>query len=280
MQKILLPTDFSDDAWNAIFTALKIFSKEECRFYLLNAYEPDLMNLLGDKSEQRLAAIYDSLASESQHKLKETLDYLGQNHENQNHSFETISKRDGLVNAVRDLQNQKGFDLVVMGTRGATGAKEVFLGSNTVKVIKHMQTCPIMAVPGDYNFQVLNQIVLPTDYTYSFKGSALALPKILAKTWGAVIHILYASSGQALDGEQQINKKQLEALLHGFRLHFQEVPLQADVSDAIESYVDEIAADLLVLVHHRHGFFEKLTREPVIKKIAFKSEVPLLVIPD
>ncbi len=280
MHNILLPTDFSDDAWNAIFTALKIFNKEECRFYLLHAYEPNLLNILGDRSEQRLAAIYDSLAAESQLKLKETLVYLNQNHKNPKHSFETVSKRDGLVSAVRDLQKQHGFDLVVMGTKGATGAKEVFVGSNTVKVIKDMRNCPILAVPGDYNFQVLKQIVLPTDYSHTFKGQSLALPKALAKKWGAPIHILYASSGQDLDPEQQAHKKQLVALLEGLHLNFREIALQADVSDVIESYVDEINADLLILVHHQHSFFERLTREAVIKKIAFKSEVPLLVIPD
>jgi nucleotide-binding universal stress UspA family protein len=280
MYNILLPTDFSDDAWNAIFTALKIFDKEACRFYLLHAYEPNMLNILGDRSEQRLAAIYDSLASESQLKLNETLAYLTKNHRNPKHGFEAISKRDGLVNAVRDLQKQHGFELVVMGTKGATGAKEVFVGSNTVKVIKDMQTCPILAVPGDYNFQVLKQIVLPTDYTHPFKGRSLALPKSLAKKWGAPIHILYASSGQDLDQEQQTHKKQLEALLEGLQLNFREIGLQADVSDAIESYVGEINADLLILVHHHHSFFEKLTREAVIKKIAFQSEIPLLVIPD
>ncbi len=280
MHNILLPTDFSDDAWNAIFTALKIFSKEECRFSLLHAYEPNLLNILGDKSEQRLAAIYDSLATESQQKLTDTLGYLIQNHTNPKHSFETVSKRDGLVNAVRDLQKQHAFDLVVMGNKGATGAKEVFVGSNTVKVIKDIRTCPILAVPGDYNFQVLRQIVLPTDYTHAFKGPAIVLPKSLAKKWGARIHILYASSGQDLDQEQQTHKKQLEDLLDGLQLNFREIALQADVSDVIQSYVGEIKADMLVLVHHQHSFFERLTREAVIKKIAFKSEVPLLVVPD
>lgn len=280
MQKILLPTDFSDDAWNAIFTALKISGKEECTFYLLHAYEPNLLNILGDKSEQRLAAIYDSLSQESQMKLNETLDYLNKNHQNPKHGFKTISRRDGLVNAVKDLQKDIGFDLVVMGTKGATGAKEVFLGSNTVKVIKNLRRCPILAVPGDYNFQVLQQIVLPTDYTHSIQGSALDLPKKLAKKWNALIYVFYASSGQDLNKEQQTNQKQLETILEGFRLNLQEVALKADVSDAIESFVEEIRADLIVLVRHEHSFLEKLTREAVIKKIAFKSEVPLLVIPD
>ena len=59
--------------------------------------EPNLLNILGDKSEQRLAAIYDSLATESQLKLKESLAYLIKNHENPKHSFETVAKRAALL---------------------------------------------------------------------------------------------------------------------------------------------------------------------------------------
>ncbi len=49
MKTILLPTDYSKNAWNALFTALKLFQNEDCRFLLLNTYEPNLVNVLGDQ---------------------------------------------------------------------------------------------------------------------------------------------------------------------------------------------------------------------------------------
>ena len=54
MKKILLPTDFSDNAWNAIFTAVKLYTNVECRFYLLHGYEPKAMNMLGIEVPDRM----------------------------------------------------------------------------------------------------------------------------------------------------------------------------------------------------------------------------------
>ncbi len=69
MKKILLPTDFSDNAWNAIFTTLKLYADQECKFYVLHAYEPKMLNLLGKKGQLRLGVIYDSLSQYSAHFL-------------------------------------------------------------------------------------------------------------------------------------------------------------------------------------------------------------------
>ncbi|NNE78443.1 MAG: universal stress protein, partial [Pricia sp.] len=103
MKKILLPTDFSDNAWNAIFTAVKLYANVECIFYLLHAYEPNALNLLGRKSQKRLGTIYDSLSQYSEQELNKVLEYLNKNHTNPNHIFETVSKSETLTEAVTGL---------------------------------------------------------------------------------------------------------------------------------------------------------------------------------
>ena len=45
MKKILLPTDFSDNAWNAIVYALKLYKNQKCKFVLLNTYTPMIYNI-------------------------------------------------------------------------------------------------------------------------------------------------------------------------------------------------------------------------------------------
>lgn len=47
MKNILIPTDFSDSSWNALFTAVKLYANVPCHFYILNTYKPDIRNLLG-----------------------------------------------------------------------------------------------------------------------------------------------------------------------------------------------------------------------------------------
>src|SRR5680860_1514081 len=76
MKKILLPTDFSNNAWNALFTSLKLYTDVACHFYLLNAHEPNFANLMGNKGKQRLGFIYDSMEAYSNQELDKMLDYL------------------------------------------------------------------------------------------------------------------------------------------------------------------------------------------------------------
>ena len=119
MKNIVLPTDFSDNAWNAIFTVLKIYRDVPCHFYLLHAYEPNAMNLLGKKGQQRLGAIYDSLSAYSNAELNKILAYLKKHHHNPNHTFEIVLKSDNLLQAVKEILSKKEIDLLCMGTQGA-----------------------------------------------------------------------------------------------------------------------------------------------------------------
>ena len=58
-------------------------------------------------------------------------------------------------------------DLIVMGTKGASGLKEVLFGSNTVHVIKNAK-CPVLAVPSEFVFESPREILFPSDYEVSF----------------------------------------------------------------------------------------------------------------
>ena len=58
------------------------------------------------------------------------------------------------------------------------------------------------------------------------------------------------------------------------------MPYFASKSDVIEFFIKEFDIQLLALVHYRHGFLEELVKEPVVKRIAFHTPIPLLVLPD
>ena len=280
MKKILLPTDFSDNAWNAVFTALKLYTDIKCKFIILHAYEPKAMNMLGKKSQQRLGVIYDSLAQYSAQELDKIATYLNKNHINPNHSFETISRSDTLEGAVKELVSTSDIDLVVMGTQGATGAKEIFMGSNTVKVLKQLRNISILVVPNDYNFQKLQTLVFPTDYTRKYEKLEL-LPMIeLTRLWNATIKVLHVAVEFILNDTQKTNIKILEERLAGSNYSLHELVFEASIAYSVEQYVAETRADLLTMVRYQHSFWERIIEEPVIKKIAFHSMVPVLFLPE
>ena len=280
MKKILLPTDFSDNAWNALFTAVKLYAGQKCHFYLLNAHEPNFANLLGDKGKQRLAVIYDSMEAYSNQELDKVLDYLEKNHKNDNHSFEKISKTEDLVSATKEIILQKDVDTIVMGTQGATGAKEVFMGSQTVKVIKAIRNRPVVVVPERYDLKKLTKIVFPTDYTDPYESFELRPLVDLALAWESKILVFQVGQEFLMNDVQKLNRELLSKRLNPVEHDFNEVKFKISVAQGIADFSKEMGADMIALIHYEHTFMERLTREPVVKKVAFHSQIPLLVLPE
>ncbi len=280
MKKILLPTDFSDNAWNAIFTAVKLYANVKCHFYLLHAYEPNALNLLGRKGQQRLGTIYDSLSQYSVQELDKILAYLKENHHNPNHSFETISQSDILEDGVRKVISAQDIDLIVMGTQGATGAKQVFMGSNTVKILKHIENCAVLAVPSEYNFQVLKSVVFPTDFTKNYRKYQLQPLTELALHWKADIQVVHIALEFILNEQQKMNQKLLKERFKGLGVEFRNIDFEADISYTLEKFMVVTSIDLMAMIRYHHTFWEKLIGEPVVKKIAFHTKVPLLILPE
>ncbi|GMN11750.1 universal stress protein [Croceitalea sp. MTPC9] len=280
MKKIVLPTDFSENAWNAIFTGLKLYADTECEFYVLHSYEPHMPNMLARKGQQRLGLIYDSLSKYSTGELDRILEYLSKNHGNPNHSFKTLSKSGTLEETLQHMATTKDIDLIVMGTQGASGLKEVFMGSNTVKILKKIKDCPILVVPAGYNFQRLKTLAFPTDFTRTFEKFEL-LPLIeLAKLWKAKVRIVRVADEPGLKDIQQANMKILEERLNMISYTYEDAEFHANVSGSIEKYVQETEIELIAMIRYHHTFWEKIIGEPVVKKIAFHSHVPLLMLPE
>ena len=83
-----------------------------------------------------------------------------------------------------DVLKNKNFNLVVMGTQGATGAKEIFLATHTVHVIRKSKI-PILVVPVGYEFKKIKSIIFPTDYGQLYREKDIKLLINLATTHNA-----------------------------------------------------------------------------------------------
>ncbi|MGO4919572.1 universal stress protein [Maribacter spongiicola] len=279
MKKILITTDFSDNAWNAIFTALKIYTDVECHFYLLHAFEPSPVNLMGSKTQQRLGVIYDSLSKYSEKELEEMLSYLKINHKNAKHQFTTLSKPGNLEDAVESVLNENDIDMLIMGTQGATGAKEVFLGSNTVKVLNLIKSIPILVVPTGFNFQSLKSILFATDFSAPYTKNLFDPIIELNKLWNANIEIVHVAIEFNLNDNQDAHKEILKERLSGFDIKFKNIPFENNISKSIDLYAKDKESSLLSIIRHQHTFWENVIGEPVVKKIAFHSKIPVLFLP-
>ncbi|UKM64339.1 universal stress protein [Flavobacteriaceae bacterium GSB9] len=275
LRKILLPTDFSDNAWNAVVYALKFFKDVECQFYFLNSTYIKV-SMLSNLSNRLLKSMKDDAMKElmALKTLAETCDA------NSNHDFQIILSSRSLKESVKNVVTEKDIDLVVMGTQGATGAKEFFFGTNTIQVIKNLKYCPVLIVPEDYDFVEPLQIAFPTDYNRFYRENELDPIRQFADLYDSKIRIVHIYDREELSKIQNYNLTMLQSYLDDYEHSLHWMPKYAQKAVEINDFIEELGVDVLAMVNYRHSFIEKILREPVIKKIGFKTKIPFLVIPE
>ena len=278
MKKILLPTDFSDNAQNAINYALNLYKDESCTFYLLNTYTPIIysydyqMNAGG-----YLGEIADVVRENSIKKLNEIEENVKEKFNNPKHHFEIVSSFNLLTDEIKDKLEQFSIDLIVMGTKGATGAKEILFGSNTIHIIQKVK-CPVLAIPDGHFFEEPKEILFPTDYKVDYSTKQLESLITIATLFDIRVHVLHVSHDVDLTKIETKNKEKLENLLLDVKHASYRVEDQ-DIPQAINEFQKSTYVQLLVMVNNKHSFFENLFFKPVINQIGFHLNIPFLVIP-
>ncbi len=279
MERILIPTDFSRAAGNATDYALSFFKGCGCTFQFLNTYTPDFIN-------SRVMAVTPITGMEEDHmqrRSEEGLQYLVERLErdfpDSGNTYQTISSFSLLPEEIRERVALGQTDLIVSGTTGATGLKEVFMGSNTVRILRAASTCPVLVVPEESAFKEPERIAFATDFTRPFTGAQLDLIHFFVTRFQSELHIVHIGTEDALNSLQQFHKKELFLELELLNPKIQWVgPETSKVSD-LQKVIAESGIDLLILIRNEHSPVEELLREPVVKRMAFHTPMPLLVLP-
>ncbi len=277
MKRILLPTDFSGNAYNAARYAVNLFKGQPCTFYLVHTYTPAIYQaeyLLHSPGQLGLGDVY------KEHSINQ-LEAMRAKIESEfgagPHTFKTHSAFNLLADELRQLARDEQADLIIMGTQGATGAQEIMMGTHTVHVIKRAP-CPVIIVPSHYAYQAPKEILFPTDFEVDFNGALLGQLIDVAKMHASRLSVVHVVSGFPFTEAQLVYKKNLGQLLSKIDHEFHELPDQT-VIDGINNFQTARPMRLLAMVQNKHTFLEKLFIEPVIKKIAFHVKIPFMVIP-
>jgi nucleotide-binding universal stress UspA family protein len=278
MKRIILPTDFSANAFNAIKYAVRLFEKEPCTFYLLNTFTPSAyyvgMNTINTYSALQLEQI---ALKNSQRGLDEVEKDIKKAFSNPKHIFVKLAAFNLLTSEITNLVDTHDIDLVVMGTTGATGAKEVFIGTQTMYTIKKVK-CPVIAVPTDFHYEVPKEILFATDFKFSLTNKYLSLVQEISLNHSARVNILNAYYGEPLNEEQNGKKDFLDSYFKS-TAHIFHTAEGVDVIGAVGEFQVKHKINFLVMIHNKHSFFENLLFRPVINQLVHHTHVPFLVIP-
>ncbi|AWH75580.1 universal stress protein UspA [Dokdonia sp. Dokd-P16] len=279
MKRILIPTDFSEASYNALEYAVQLFINEPCTFYVLNTYTPVALytTTIYDSHtvlNMDLGEIYKKASLENLNKI---ILRVTDAYPNSKHTFTAISSYNVLTLELNEIVATSEIDAIIMGTSGASGLKEVFVGSQTMQVVKDAKV-PVIGVPDTYRFRALKDVLFTTDYRTGTNQVGLSLLEGLCRKHISRLIFLNAYYGIELDHEQLENKALLDEYFER-DAHLNEVADGMDVLEAVADFQSKHNIDLLVLVHNKHSFFENLLFTPVVRNIVHHASVPFMILP-
>lgn len=268
---IIIPTDFSSTADNALDYAIQINGMENFTYLILNSYHAPQAG-----SNAMFVNINDMLAKESKRELKVQGKKISEKYPEI--KIELKSVHGTLDEVINNLELPGEIDSVVMGTTGAGGLKKALIGSNAQKVIYESEY-PVYTVPRGYDFSPIKNIVYAADLETIPSPELFDRVVKLAKQFGAEVKVLHVDHSK--DSKQNIEREKnrlsladrLEGVNHSFH-----IMKRYEVAEGIDDFVFDNHTDLLVLVPKKMTFLRSLFRTAITKKIVCHTKTPLLAL--
>jgi nucleotide-binding universal stress UspA family protein len=196
---------------------------------------------------------------------------------NDQHIFVTHTAYAFFIETVREVIRAQQIDMVLMGTKGATGFKQISLGSNTAAVMTKVK-CPLLAVPQDAMYRDPREIAFPTDYRLAYSQNVLNSLEDMVATTKAALRVLYMSTKDAdLELEQQRNKDLLQDFFNPYELSFHHVDGK-NLSTAVQYFIQSREIDMIAMVAKNLNFLQRILFKPRIEEISYHVKVPFLVL--
>lgn len=250
MKKILVPTDFSVQAENALKVAAQLAKKYQGEIYLLHMLElpMNMANPVGEtRSNDLPEAIYFMKLAKKRFSEILARPYLEgvKVHE----TVEFHQAFDGIM----ETSKKHDCDFIVMGSQGANGFKEMFIGSNTEKVVRTSEV-PVLVIKNEHPKLQINNFAFATNLE---KRNKKALKKVVefARLTESKLHLVYINTANEFITSEQTDEF-LEEYLEGFDYTNYEFHVYNDdsVEKGILKFAKKVNADIVgIATHGRKG---------------------------
>lgn len=271
MKKILIPTDFSPVADNALEFALEFNKKVNAEILVFHSFfipisATEIPIVIPTDIELKTEAI--GLLNKLKSKF---LNRYPQNH------F-SLEVHEGVPEfEIVDAAKKYKCDLIIMGTHGASGMKKFFIGSNTASVIDK-SVLPVIAVPENGKIKGLKKIVFASNYGSDDFKNVFELIDI-ARLFDSEITLLHIN-------ENKMDKTMAFAELEGFcnqlkdESRYSQISFKVledlDVYHGLNNYLEEVKADMLAISMRNRSWLQKIFDRSITKKMIYHTHIPII----
>jgi nucleotide-binding universal stress UspA family protein len=268
MKRILLLTDFSDTARNAIMYAMKMYEEEKAEFALLNAYDLEF------SGSPYIVQVKEELATESMKGLKSELSLIHRRFPRA--KVDLLSLYGNLLDVIQKEIDKNHYHLVALGCRGETALENFLLGSRAYEVIKNI-TAPVLLVPRHAKFKHPEKIVFATDLRTMPNDEMIEPLRDMAHMFHApllFVNVLEDDYVNRVEAEEQIIER-----FPGINISFNFIE-EEDVVDGINHFMEDNDADIVAMVRHKMGMIDRLFHPSITKQMVLHPEHPMLILHD
>lgn len=270
-KNVFFPTDFSKNAQIALPFAAEIAARTGSKLILFHASQ-SAMDFAPNFEEAKKEAIKNA-----EKEFEKLINELKEDDTYSDLEIATILQSGHPTVGLMEKSKEYDCGIIVMGTKGATGDRNVIFGSVASSVINKSRI-PVLAIPTGSKFDDFNHITFTTDY---HEGDLEALMKTVtfAKLFESDIKVMHVAEEQNMlsdikfKGFRQLVKEEVDYDNISF-----EIKYDYDFFPVMADYLIDNPDTLLIMVRHKKTFWEKLTARDHSKEMAFYSRVPLLVL--
>lgn len=280
IKNILIPTDFSENAWNALKYAQQLFQHTKCNFYLLHVSDfisyPVSPIPLGTYPELQV----EEPLVPSKKELNKLLQKIENTFTNSNHTYFGVHEHGFFLESIKKNVSEKKIELIIMGTKGVSGLRKRIIGSNTGDVITKVK-CNTLMIPKDVAFSVPQEVAFPTDYNTFYAHKILqAITEMLSLCQGSIRVMNVSKMDRHLTKVQEKNQEYLfdylnETFPNNSSFH---TITNKSVNAAIQCFVESRDIDMIIMVAKNLNFLQQILFDSLVEKISFHATVPFFVI--
>lgn len=274
MKKIIVPVDFSKHSEFAMEAAADIAKKQNAELLLLHMLDiSDQMISITESTQRRELMFFVQMATK---RFEEFVDkkYL------KGIKVTPIIKHHKVFEEINNVANEVNADLIVMGSKGATGVKGYLVGSNTEKVVRTSEI-PVLILKNKVKEFAPKMMVFASDFDLE-NLNAFEKVKTIADKLGAKIKLVYINTPNVkFKNSNEINK-QIQAFLKKAKIASEAKNILVyndySVEDGILNAAEFLNADCIAIPTHGRKGVNKILAGSISEDIANHASLPVLTI--
>lgn len=285
MKRILIPTDFSEAANNALQIAISVAKQVGAEISLLHSlnsaqqYVDISLSTAGDITMPGMQPdVVVAAIEQAKERAIEKMEALAKKVSAENIPVHTELLHPALEHVINEFVDENKIDFIIMGTYGSSGIREAFIGSNAQKIVRICRI-PVLTVNNSCNDFNINKMVCCSDFIEEPILEQLPRIKAFAEVFNAHLELVYINTPTYFEETKTVNQRMNDVVsqygLDGTSTHIYNA---FDIDEGVINFAEEQGADVIAMITHGYRGLKKMFSDNITESVVNHSSIPVLTL--